>query len=166
MAELEFCHNLRMIIKKLPTIQPLEILIPNGTPQRNPSTTGQYNPIGFAKASIIHKEKIRRWQIIRSSLHRYTHTHTPIHMSFKLNQHESYDTSCLWTKQRYSETFQITYFHRSCFMILSPPWIFAGSEIGFNPWNKHDLPIINITMSQRQRLFQQKEGKEASFYHM
>lgn len=51
-------------------------------------------------------------------------------------------------------------------MILSPPWIFAGSEIGFNPWNKHDLPIINITMSQRQRLFQQKEGKEANFYHM
>lgn len=34
---------------------------------------------------------------------------------------------------------------------LCPPGIFAGSEICFNPWNKHYLPIINISMNQRQR---------------
>lgn len=35
---------------------------------------------------------------------------------------------------------------------LSPPWILTGSEICFDPRNKHYLAFINISVSQGQRL--------------
>ena len=38
---------------------------------------------------------------------------------------------------------------------LSPPWIFASSEIGFDPRNEHDLPVVYISMNQCKRLSQQ-----------